>query len=103
MHRCGGWLTGAFPFGFRSLIISLPEEMFFVRTRAIPLQIVKSTKLPFDGDDWLFEIKHDGFPVVALGQDSRTTLLTRNGNDISRGHRHITRQLDTSSHRSAPH
>jgi len=47
-----------------------------VTPKAFPLQIDKSTKLPFDGEDWLFEIKHDGFRVVAFRQDGRTTLLT---------------------------
>ena len=31
-----------------------------------PLQIVKRVKEPFDGDGWLFEIKHDGFRVLAV-------------------------------------
>jgi hypothetical protein len=31
-----------------------------------PLQIVKRGRAPFDGDDWLFEIKHDGFRVLAM-------------------------------------
>jgi hypothetical protein len=26
-----------------------------------PLQIVRLVPKPFDGDDWLFEMKHDGF------------------------------------------
>jgi ATP-dependent DNA ligase len=31
-----------------------------------PLQIVKLVSKPFDGEDWLFEIKHDGFRMVAI-------------------------------------
>ena len=31
-----------------------------------PLQIVKLVPKPFDGDDWLFETKHDGFRIVGI-------------------------------------
>ena len=31
-----------------------------------PLQIVKLVPKPFDGDDWLFKIKHDGFRILAI-------------------------------------
>ncbi|MDB5108380.1 MAG: hypothetical protein JWM69_1321 [Candidatus Binatus sp.] len=31
-----------------------------------PLQIVKLMKAPFDSEDWLFEIKYDGFRTVAI-------------------------------------
>jgi ATP-dependent DNA ligase len=31
-----------------------------------PLQIVKRVPAPFDGEEWLFEIKHDGFRVIAI-------------------------------------
>jgi bifunctional non-homologous end joining protein LigD len=63
--------------------------------RNFPLQIVKRARSAFDGDDWLFEIKHDGFRVLAI-RDSRgtTRLFTRNGYDISRRHRHLTEPLD---------
>ena len=27
---------------------------------------------PFDGDDWLFEIKHDGFRVLAIHDGAST-------------------------------
>jgi len=33
-----------------------------LRSHEFPLQIVKRCRQPFDGDDWLFEIKHDGSP-----------------------------------------
>jgi bifunctional non-homologous end joining protein LigD len=63
--------------------------------RNFPLQVVKRIKEPFDGLDWLFEIKHDGFRVLAIC-DGRgaTRLFTRNGYDISRRHRHLTEPLD---------
>lgn len=54
-----------------------------------PLQIVKRVRAPFDGDQWLFEIKHDGFRVMAIRDGGQARLFTRNGYDISRNHAHI--------------
>ena len=36
---------------------------------------------PFDGDDWLFEPKWDGYRVQAIVADGRVTLRTRNRGD----------------------
>jgi bifunctional non-homologous end joining protein LigD len=34
---------------------------------------------PFDGDDWIFEIKYDGFRAVAYVENGSTRLVSRNG------------------------
>ncbi len=60
-----------------------------------PLQIVKLVPKPFDGDDWLFEIKHDWFRVLAIRDGASTRLYTRNGRDITRGHRHLVEELES--------
>ena len=39
---------------------------------------------PPAGSDWLHEIKHDGFRIIALRDAAGVRLLTRNGNDFSR-------------------
>ena len=39
---------------------------------------------PPAGSDWLHEIKHDGFRIMALRDAAGVRLLTRNGNDFSR-------------------
>jgi bifunctional non-homologous end joining protein LigD len=39
---------------------------------------------PPTGRDWLHEIKHDGFRIMARRDGDRVRLLTRNGNDFSR-------------------
>jgi hypothetical protein len=37
-----------------------------LRRYIFPLQIVKLARKPFDGGDWLYEIKHDGFRLMAI-------------------------------------
>src|SRR5271156_6073587 len=59
-----------------------------------PLQIVKLVPKPFDGNDWFFEIKHDGFRMVAIRDGASTRLFTRNGRDITRGHRRLVEELE---------
>ena len=39
---------------------------------------------PPAGPDWIHEIKHDGFRIMARRDSDRVRLLTRNGNDFSR-------------------
>ncbi len=39
---------------------------------------------PFDGDDWLFEPKWDGYRVQAIVADGKVALRTRNRNDAGR-------------------
>jgi bifunctional non-homologous end joining protein LigD len=60
-----------------------------------PLQIVKLVPKPFDGANWLFEIKHDGFRVLAIRNGASIRLYTRNGRDITRGHRHLVAELES--------
>ncbi len=65
-----------------------------LRPFQFPLQIVKRYRKPFDGGDWVFEIKHDGFRVVGIRDGGPTRLFTRNGYDISAKHPHIIGQLN---------
>jgi bifunctional non-homologous end joining protein LigD len=41
---------------------------------------------PFDGDDWLFEIKWDGYRAIAFLEDGSLRLVSRNQNDLTKAY-----------------
>jgi bifunctional non-homologous end joining protein LigD len=45
--------------------------------------LATSIEKPFDGDDWLFEIKWDGYRSVAFVQNGALRLVSRNQNDMT--------------------
>src|SRR6266567_6845112 len=48
-----------------------------------PCLPTKTEKLP-SGSQWLHEIKHDGFRIIARKSDGRVRLYSRPGNDFTR-------------------
>ncbi len=48
---------------------------------------------PFSKEGWVFEIKYDGYRLLAVGGTSTPRLLTRNGNDLAAGFPELTRAL----------
>jgi bifunctional non-homologous end joining protein LigD len=60
-----------------------------LRMRALPAGFIapclptKTDKLP-SGSQWLHEIKHDGFRVIARKDGDRVRLYSRPGNDFTR-------------------
>src|SRR5260370_5919016 len=48
-----------------------------------PCLPTKTTKLP-SGGEWLHEIKHDGFRIIARNDGERVRLYSRPGNDMTR-------------------
>ena len=45
------------------------------------VQLAKLVKGIPEGDDWLYELKYDGYRIVAFVEGNRVGLITRNGND----------------------
>lgn len=45
--------------------------------------LATSIEKPFDGSDWLFEIKWDGYRAVAFIEDGKVRLVSRNQNDLT--------------------
>src|SRR5215207_744972 len=48
----------------------------------VPCQPTLAAKVPA-GDDWIHELKYDGFRIVALKDGDRVRLWSRNGRDWS--------------------
>ena len=44
-------------------------------------QLARLVKRPPDGDEWLHEMKYDGYRIGCRIVDGETRLITRNGND----------------------
>jgi bifunctional non-homologous end joining protein LigD len=50
---------------------------------AIHPMLAESVDKPFDGAEWLFEIKWDGYRAVAFITDGKVRLVSRNQNDLT--------------------
>jgi len=50
---------------------------------AIHPMLAESIDDPFDGDDWLFEIKWDGYRAVTFIEGGKARLVSRNQNDLT--------------------
>ena len=59
----------------------------------IMVQLVKLTDQLPGGDNWLFELKYDGYRVLAFVGGNVTKLITRNGNDITSRFKYIANEL----------
>ena len=50
---------------------------------AVQPMLAVSTEEPFNGKDWLFEIKWDGYRAVSFIRDGNVRLVSRNQNDLT--------------------
>jgi bifunctional non-homologous end joining protein LigD len=51
-------------------------------TRIYPM-LAESVEEPFDDDDWLFEIKWDGYRAIAFVENGKVRLVSRNQNELT--------------------
>ena len=54
-----------------------------VNARKVDVMLAESADTAFTRDDWLFELKLDGYRLLASKQRGEVLLLTRNGNDYT--------------------
>src|SRR6185437_7192232 len=47
------------------------------------LMLATSGSTPFDRAGWIFELKYDGFRILAICQGDLCRLVSRRGNDLS--------------------
>src|SRR5207237_10404684 len=66
---------------------ALEAEEKAVRTRVDPRKVeamhCETADAAFTRDDWLFELKLDGYRLIASKSKGEALLLTRNGNDYT--------------------
>jgi len=66
-----------------SVAKTLPGAVRKSMPTAIYPMLATSVEKPFDGPEWLFEIKWDGYRAVSFIQDSKVRLVSRNQNDLT--------------------
>jgi bifunctional non-homologous end joining protein LigD len=49
----------------------------------VSVQLAKLVRTVPEGDDWVFELKYDGYRIVAFVEGNRARLITRNGHDYT--------------------
>lgn len=57
------------------------------------VQLAKLVKTVPEGEDWLYELKYDGYRIVAFIEGNSVRLMTRNNNDYSKRFNEITSAL----------
>ena len=60
----------------------------------VDVELAKLVNTTPPGDGWLFEVKYDGYRIVAYVEGGRARLVTRNGNDYTRHFPTIARSLE---------
>ncbi len=60
---------------------------------AVRFMLARTREEPFDDPDWQFELKLDGYRMLASATDGRASLLTRNGHDATPNFPEIARSL----------
>ncbi|MGH7509518.1 MAG: DNA ligase D [Gemmatimonadales bacterium] len=79
--------------GVRADIARLGAPRREVRTEAVHLMLAESRDRPFTDPGWLFELKLDGYRLLAARDGRSSRLISRNGNDLSSGFPDVTRAL----------
>ncbi|TFH57858.1 MAG: DNA ligase, partial [Gemmatimonadales bacterium] len=67
----------------REALVSKGAERRVVRASDIEVMLAESTETPFSGEGWLFELKLDGYRILASREGEEVRLTTRNGREAS--------------------
>jgi bifunctional non-homologous end joining protein LigD len=74
-------------------IAKLEPRKHRVRVSEVELMLAEPHEKPPDGGDWLFEIKYDGYRILAAREDGSPVLRFRAGGDASATFPEITRAM----------
>ncbi len=66
-----------------SVLKALPDPIKRPMPTEIHPMLATSLDEPFDGPEWLFEIKWDGYRAVAFIENGKARLVSRNQNDLT--------------------
>lgn len=70
------------------------------RATEIAVMTAESSDQPFSREGWVFEIKHDGYRLLADSSGGAATLVSRNGNDLTATFPEVARALRGLPYRS---
>lgn len=61
------------------------KEKEFIKNpfESVEVMLAKLVDAPPKSDNWIYEIKYDGYRIVAFTEGNNTRLITRNGNDYT--------------------
>lgn len=66
-----------------SAVLTAPDPVKRTMPQSIHPMLAESVDKPFDGEDWLFEIKWDGYRAIAFISDGKVRLVSRNQIDLT--------------------
>lgn len=78
----------------RELVESFPQARESSQPRELSPQLAAPATKPPEGDNFLNEIKYDGFRILAFIEDGVARLISRKGNDYTRGFQRIADALE---------
>jgi len=80
----GDLQQGRTPAGeIRQLVEKLGAPAKPVKPEAVQLMLAETVDDPFDRPGWVFELKLDGYRILAVKEGAVVRLLSRNGNDLA--------------------
>src|SRR5580700_3362424 len=71
------------PRGIAPISEPCPRTKSYSAAATIEPCLPRKAKVPPSGPDWLHEIKHDGFRILARKDGDQVKLITRNGYDFA--------------------
>jgi bifunctional non-homologous end joining protein LigD len=79
--------------GSRLRLSEIPGAMRGPLPRTQPLALAMVVETPPNGDEWLHEIKHDGYRIVARIEEGEVQLISRNGKDWTKEFPQVARAI----------
>ncbi len=81
--------------GVRDELKRLGAKSRRVRAPDVKLMLAESRQSPPSGEDWIFELKYDGYRMIGQAGSGRSMLRTRNGRDATASFPEIAKALES--------